>query len=103
MEQLEMFSNPKKDASDILKEASATFSERNKIYGNNYKNVGKVMTALFPDGVNLKTDEDFNNWHLFELVIVKITRFANSNLTHKDSIHDSTVYCAMLESLIKEE
>ena len=92
-----------KNAADILKEASKTFLDRNKVYGDNYKSVGRVMKALFPNGVNLKTEEDFNTWHLFELVIVKITRFANSNLKHKDSIHDTAVYSAMIESLIKED
>jgi hypothetical protein len=36
-------------------------------------------------------------------MIVKITRFANSGLKHKDSIHDAAVYAAMVESLIKED
>jgi hypothetical protein len=33
-------------------------------------------------------------------MIVKITRFANSDLNHKDSIHDAAVYAAMVESLL---
>ena len=61
------------------------------------------MSGLFPDGVNLKTIDDYNTWHLFELMIVKLTRFANTNLTHRDSIHDAAVYAAMIESLIPEE
>ena len=88
---------------EFLEQALKTYKERNKVYGDNYKSVGRVMKALFPNGVNLKTEEDFNTWHLFELVIVKITRFANSNLKHKDSIHDTAVYSAMIESLIKED
>lgn len=86
----------------IMEEMAKTFLERNKIYGDNYKRVGEVMKSLFPEGVQLKTIEDFNTWHLFELMIVKMTRFANSNLTHKDSIHDLAVYAAMVESLIKK-
>jgi len=93
----------KVDASLILKEMSVTFKERNKIYGDNYKIVGLVMSALFPDGVRLKTIDDYNTWHLFELMIVKLTRFANTNMTHKDSIHDAAVYAAMVESLLPEE
>lgn len=92
----------KKEASDILEEMADTFRERNKIYGDNYKRVGAVMAAMFPDGVVLRTAEDFNRWHLFELQIVKLTRFANSGLVHKDSIHDEAVYAAMVESLIDE-
>lgn len=92
----------KKDASVILDDMSDTFRERNKVYGDNYKRVGDVMAALFPNGVVLRTPEDFNRWHLFELKIVKLTRFAVSGLTHKDSIHDDAVYAAMVESLIDE-
>ena len=93
----------KKNAADILGEMAETFRERNKVYGDNYKRVGDVMVALFPEGVELKTQEDFNTWHLFELMIVKLTRFANSNLTHVDSIHDCAVYAAMVQSLIEKE
>ena len=92
-----------KDAAKILEEMAETFRERNKVYGDNYKTVGEVMVALFPKGVNLKTVDDYNIWHLFELMIVKITRFANSDIKHKDSIHDAAVYAAMVESLIKGE
>ena len=92
----------KKDASVILDDMSDTFRERNKVYGDNYKMVGEAMVALFPNGVVLRTAEDFNRWHLFELKIVKLTRFAVSGLTHKDSIHDDAVYAAMVESLIDE-
>ena len=44
-----------------------------------------------------------NKWHLFELMVVKLTRFANSGLTHQDSIHDLAVYAAMVESLVRKE
>lgn len=84
---------------DLLEAMAQTYRERNAVYGDNFKNVGNVMTALFPNGLELKTADDFNRWHLFELVIVKLTRFANSGLTHIDSIHDAAVYTAMVESL----
>jgi hypothetical protein len=87
----------------VLHDMAETYEERNKVYGDNYKRVGAVMTAMFPDGVQLKTEEDFNRWHLFELKIVKLTRFANSGLLHKDSIHDDAVYSAMVESLIHDK
>jgi hypothetical protein len=92
-----------KTAADILAEMADTYRERNKVYGDNYKRVGDVMMALFPKGVKLETAEQFNTWHLFELMVVKITRFANSELQHEDSIHDLAVYAAMVESLIRKE
>lgn len=87
-------------AADVLEEAARTFRERNAVYKDNANVVGKVMVALFPNGVKLETAEDFHMWHLFELLIVKLTRFTNSGLTHQDSILDLTVYGAMLEPLI---
>jgi hypothetical protein len=87
------------DASDILRKAANTFRERNAVYRDNAVNVGKVMEALFPDGVNLKNAKDHQIYHLFELIIVKLTRFANTDLHHTDSIHDVMVYAAMIEPL----
>lgn len=87
---------------EILDAAAATYRKRNKIYGDNYKNVGPVMAALFPKGVQLKSADDYTKFHLFELIVVKLTRFANSNLGHVDSIHDACVYAAMVESVITE-
>lgn len=89
-----------RNAADVLDSAAATFRERNEMYKDNALVVGKVMTALFPKGVTLETAEDYHMWHLFELLIVKLTRFTNSGLTHQDSILDLTVYAAMLEPLI---
>ena len=85
---------------EILNEMAQTFKERNKVYGDNYKTVGKVMRELFPDGVHLICSHDFLVWHLFELIVVKITRFSTSQLSHKDSIHDIAVYAAMIESVM---
>lgn len=91
-----------KTVPELLRSMANTFEERNAGYKDNFKVVGAVMEALFPNGVELKTADDYNRWHLFELMIVKMTRFTNSGLTHKDSIHDSAIYAAMVESLTKE-
>jgi len=87
---------------EILRAAAATFEERNKTYGQNYKQVGPTMMALFPNGVELRTANDFTRWHMFELLVVKMTPFANSNLVHEDSIHDAGVYAAMIQSFNSE-
>jgi hypothetical protein len=94
---------PKRRATDVsvpalLEGAAATFRERNAVYKDNKDNVGQVLKALFPNGIHLATVEDFTKWHLFELAIVKMTRFANSGLTHVDSIHDQGIYTFMVES-----
>lgn len=93
-----------KTAAEFLREGAQTFEDRNKVYGNNYLNVGGAMAALFPDGVSLKTADDFNRFHIFMLGIVKVSRYANNWNAggHADSIHDNTVYSAMLESIDNE-
>lgn len=85
------------DAADILAEMGATFAERNAVYKDNYLRVAPVIRALWPAGVpsELVTSD---RWHLFELLVVKLTRFATSGLTHQDSVHDAAVYAAMIES-----
>jgi hypothetical protein len=93
---------PKQDASNILAEMAETYRERNQVYGDNYKNVGKIMAILFPDGAPAELLHS-DHFHLFELMVVKLTRFAISDLSHQDSIHDTAVYAAMIEAILKEE
>lgn len=94
--------DPAATVPDLLRAAARTFEERNRIYGSNYKMVGPMMKVLFPDGVppDLVTTHRF---HLFELILVKLSRFAISGLSHQDSIRDLTVYAAMVEALLKED
>ncbi|USN16396.1 polynucleotide kinase [Luteibacter phage vB_LflM-Pluto] len=86
------------DVSDLLINMGKTFAERNKKYGNNGIKVGDVMKVLFPDGITVNSEADHRMHHLFNLVIVKLTRFVNSGLKHADSIHDLAIYAAMCEA-----
>lgn len=88
-----------RDAADVLAEAAETFRERRKVYGDNYLKYGKLCEALYPGGLTLRTADDFSRFELFTFVLVKLSRFSNSGLSHKDSVHDAAVYCAMLEVL----
>lgn len=92
----------KQSPADLLADMANTYRERNAVYGDNWRCVGDVMMALYPNGVKLCTADEFNQWHLFELIVVKLTRFVNSQLTHADSIHDIAVYAAMIEAAINE-
>lgn len=85
---------------EILRGMARTYEERNKVYGDNFMLVPGVITALFPEGVPSELITT-NRWHLFRQVLSKLTRFAASNLTHRDSIHDMAVYAAMIEGEMK--
>lgn len=86
---------------EIMQSMAATFKERNAVYGDNFRMVAKIMKVLFPKDIpqGLAFQDHF---HLFELLVVKLSRFATSNLSHRDSIHDAAVYCAMIESILTE-
>lgn len=88
-----------RDAADILEKMAETFRERNAQYKDNAIMVGEVMAALFPHGVTITDPNDHHVYHLFELLVVKLTRFVKSGLTHTDSIHDAAVYAAMIENI----
>lgn len=87
-------------AAEMLRAAADTFEERNAVYKDNHVVVGEVMAALFPEGIVLRTPADFQHWHLFELMVVKLTRFAKTDRCHTDSLRDISVYAAILESLL---
>jgi len=87
----------------ILEDMAKTFRERNKVYGSNYLMVGEVMKVMFPEGLPDPTMIHRPEWHLFELVIVKLTRLAVAELKHVDSIHDTAVYAAMIEYILETE
>jgi len=94
---------PKQSASDTLRAAAKTKDAKAAEYGENYRAVGPIMAILFPHGIPA-TVLHADRWHLFELLVVKITRFAmgGAPLTHVDSIHDAMVYAAMIEASLKE-
>jgi hypothetical protein len=84
-----------------LQNAAKTFQERNETYGDTYKRHGDVAAALFPEGVDLVTAEDQNRYAIVNMLISKLTRYA-ANFEeggHQDSLHDITVYAAMLNEL----
>lgn len=87
----------------LLREGAETFEQRNKVYGDNYTRVGKALAALLPGGVTLKTPDDHNRFQIFNLIVVKLSRYCvNWKDGHQDSIHDAMVYCAMLEAIDDE-
>lgn len=88
-------------ASDILAEAAKTYEARNAIYKDNFRTVGPAMAALFPEGVVLKDEDEHTRWHIFNLIMVKMSRYAMQWYEggHQDTVRDIAVYAAMLEQI----
>ena len=78
------------------------FSERNSVYQDNWRKVGKVMEALYPDGITLRDQHDFNRHHILELMVVKLTRYTAVEGGHPDSLDDLGVYAAILAEIDQE-
>jgi hypothetical protein len=89
---------------DMLRESAATYEERNKVYGDNYKRFGHTMLTLFPEGITLSTADDFNRFCLLLMNIHKISRYTKSFKSggHDDSLLDISVYATMLREVDKE-
>jgi hypothetical protein len=80
----------------MLEDMLITFKERNTTYNDNYLIVGQVMAALYPDGITLKTPEDFIRYHFVDWMVGKLSRWVRTGMTHDDSIKDAAVYATML-------
>lgn len=87
-----------KDVADRLTELANIFKDRNKLYKDNYRTTGAVIKSMFPDGVFLRTEEEFNRFYLFVMLIHKMTRAfkAFPYKSHDDSLDDLAVYSQLL-------
>ncbi|MCK5025182.1 MAG: hypothetical protein KAS15_01225, partial [Nanoarchaeota archaeon] len=88
---------------DLLHKAAELFEERDRAYGSSYKQFGKVVLAFFPDGITLKTEDDFTRWGVLNMIFSKMNRYCNnfSEGGHPDSLADMSVYPAMLAEIDK--
>jgi hypothetical protein len=86
---------------DIFAKAVETFKEREEKYGDTRYPVTKILRILYPNGISLSTEQDFLEFHIFQLVIGKIVRFAYSG--DQDSIHDAGVYSFILEDIVEDK
>ena len=91
----------KRRADALMQEGAKTFAERAAAYGPTYHVHGSIMTALFPNGVELKTKEDFNRYAILVNITTKLHRYCTNFRKggHQDSIHDLGVYAFILEEL----
>lgn len=94
-------SKKKSHVATELENAAKTFEQRNAVYGDTYKRHGDVSLALFPEGVDLRTAEDQNRYACLSMIVGKLARYATNfeEGGHEDSLHDISVYAAMLNEL----
>lgn len=86
------------DYVDLLDGARDVAIQRQGQYGSVYKDNGKIYAALFPNGLTLKTEADFQRMAMFMSCVGKIGRYARNMESggHLDSAVDLVNYAAML-------
>lgn len=86
---------------EALRKAAEIYEQRNALYGDNYKRFGPVMKLLFPDGLTIKYDDDWNRIGILVQMVSKLTRYAQNFKAggHEDSLDDLAVYTMMLREL----
>jgi len=84
-----------------LKRLGDLYRQRNQTYGDDYLRHGSIMKAIFPSGMKLNTEDEFNRYAIFKFMIAKITRYAVNweKGGHDDSLDDIAVYAQMLKEV----
>lgn len=91
-------------AAVILRGAANTLINRDADYKASDQLYADVMAALFPDGLELRSAHDHHRFHLFMLMMVKVTRYVrNWDGGHSDSLIDLAAYAGMLAAIDTRE
>lgn len=92
------------NTADNLRKCADVFEKKNKEYGNVFHRLGDVFVALFPEGVELKSADDFGRFGLTLEIVTKLQRYCHnfSKGGHDDSLVDMSVYCQMILELEDE-
>jgi hypothetical protein len=82
---------------DRLTDMANLARSRNAEYGGNYQIMGPAMAAMYPDGLRVRTVEEWTRLCLQVMRVLKETRYARNfeRGGHEDSMHDLAVYAAM--------
>jgi len=80
------------------------YEGRNAVYGDDFRRYGRVMLALFPDGITIKTESDLSRFGVLTQVMGKLGRYAAQfdRGGHPDSLDDLSVYAQILRLLDDE-
>lgn len=81
-----------------LQGLSDLFAQRGQQYGDSFLKFGPVMRAIFPDGLELTTADEWNRFALFFMCVVKLHRYGMKfhDGGQADSLDDTSVYAQML-------
>lgn len=65
------------------------FDKKNSTYGSAYKKFGDICRVLFPEGLHLKTEQDYTDWGLYIQFIEKAIRIGNIRFNGSEANYES--------------
>jgi hypothetical protein len=92
------------EGADALQCVARLLLSRDKEYRGSDTMLARVMSELHPEGLALNTIEDYHRFHIWMLMIVKVTRYAkNWEKGHEDSLRDLAAYSGMLIAIDRDD
>ena len=91
----------------MFKHLDGIFKKKDKAYGKAYQKFGELCGVIFPDGLELKSKDDFILFGIYMQWLEKCLRV--SNLVFKDgaknfeSVEDSCDDLSILAQMLKQE
>ena len=84
---------------DQIKALADIHQDRQETYGQDYLRIGPSLLGMFPDGVELRSEQDMTRFALFCQAHGKLLRYA-ARFTqggHGDSLDDLSIYSQLLK------
>ncbi len=98
-----MYKTAGKYAIELLEAALVTYKERNAKYKDSFSRWGPVFRALFPNGIEIHSEDDWNRITCLGHVIDKLVRYTTDfERPHADSLLDLGNYAFILGGLDAE-
>lgn len=91
--------NKIKRPDEALAALGELYRDRNAIYGDTFRDFGKIMAGFFPKPMTISTEQEWNRLALFFHCADKLGRYAKQfhNGGHVDSMNDLAVYSQLLQ------
>jgi hypothetical protein len=98
------FRGPVRSASvtrlDETKSPERLYNEKSRAAIESCTKTGQVMKVLFPQGVQLKNEDEFAVFRLFDRLVGDIVQFANTGMQRPASLRDLSLQAMLLETVI---
>lgn len=88
---------------ELLQQAAKLYAQKNRERGAVYRHFGAVMSGLYPQGKEFKTEEEWTRAGIILNIVTCLSRYCWNPAGDVDSARDLTVYAAMLLELTPNE